>query len=259
MPGVSVIVPGTPGMRSAVTAQPRVIFRQAEPWAAFAQGRLIDGANARDTSNTGDTDRLQAGCVMGKIAASGLYANSFFGVTLGTSSANGTAYTSGGTSICVSPAAAPEIGRRIGQSGHLIWGGPPSAAGTVAARRADRGRPADRHRHRLFRRQHDERRHHDLDPGRQSRHRIALRAGGQAPARPDVYPGRLANRRDGRAGGQSDRSVPRRAGCRHRRSEPVHLLARRSEHADLARNLPEQGRQVRLQRRFLNRRRGSPG
>ncbi len=139
MPGVSVIVPGTPGMRSAVTAQPRVIFRQAELMGGLAQGRLIDGANARDTSNTGDTDRLQAGCVMGKIAASGLYANSFFGVTLGTSSANGTAYTSGGTSICVSPAAATEIVRRIGQSGHLIWVGPPSAAGTVAALGATAG------------------------------------------------------------------------------------------------------------------------
>ena len=132
MAGIAPIVPGIPGVRTAFTAVPRVVFRQIELMGGLAQGKLIDGANAADPGNTGDTDRLRAGCILGKITSGGLYGSSIFGRTVGTTSANGTAYTSGGTSICVTPAAAVEIVRRIGTSGNLNYVGPPAAAGTVA-------------------------------------------------------------------------------------------------------------------------------
>ena len=131
MATVGPIVPGIPGFRAAVTsAYRRVSVDGAMLFAAL--DRLIDGTKSRDPLNTGDVDRLEAGLLMGIVTATGKYAPSILGLTTGTNAQNGTAYTSGGTSIAVAPATAVEIARRIGSSGTLTYVGPPSAAGTVA-------------------------------------------------------------------------------------------------------------------------------
>lgn len=129
-------VPGLPGFRSAVTATPRLIWRQGIQ-TVFAGGTIIQGSQSRDPGNTGNIDRLRAGLLMGKITAStfgtvGLYAPAIIGVTTG-------AYTSGGTSLTVSAAQATELARIVGQSGtgELVCIGPPSAAGTVAVTSVD--------------------------------------------------------------------------------------------------------------------------
>jgi hypothetical protein len=125
MPGVAPIIPGLPGVRTPIAATARAVFRNYNFMGALAQGRYIDGVNARDPDNTGDTDRLRVGLLMGKITSTGLYANSVIGLTAA-------AYTSGATSITVTPQCAAEIVRRIGSSGTLNYIGPPSAGGTVA-------------------------------------------------------------------------------------------------------------------------------
>lgn len=73
-------------------------------------GRVIDASESRDPLNTGYLTTLRPGMVMGMITATGLYAPSIIGLT----TAN---YTSGGTSLTVSPATAVEIVRRLGSSG----------------------------------------------------------------------------------------------------------------------------------------------
>lgn len=128
MPGISPIVPGLPGVRGLKTATPRIVFRQVDLMGTLAQGRVIDGTKSRDSGNTGDTDRLRPGLLMGKVTSGGKLANSILGVLQ-------SAYTSGGTELAVTPAQAVEIARRVGTSGTgtLKAIGPPSAAGTVAA------------------------------------------------------------------------------------------------------------------------------
>jgi hypothetical protein len=121
---------GMPGVSAEKLSKHRVIT--SDGYLEFLPGGLIiDGTKTRDPDNPdyptdllGQT-RLRAGLLMGKVTASGKYANSVLGVTQG-------AYTSGGTSITVSAAEAVEIVRRIGSSGNLKFIGPPSAAGTVA-------------------------------------------------------------------------------------------------------------------------------
>lgn len=124
-------VPGLPGFRSAVTATPRLIWRQGIQ-TVFAGGTIIQGSQSRDPGNTGNINRLRSGLLMGKITAAtfgtvGLYAPAITGITTG-------AYTSGGTSLTVSAAQALELERLVGQSGtsELVAIGPPTSAGTVA-------------------------------------------------------------------------------------------------------------------------------
>lgn len=120
-------VSGLPGIRTTVTATPRVVFKQLSE-ADLAGGGIISGAASRDPGNTGDLGVLRPGLLMGKITASGKFAPAIVGVTSGS-------YTSGGTTLTVSAAVATELDRLVGQSGtaELICVGPPSAAGTVAA------------------------------------------------------------------------------------------------------------------------------
>lgn len=122
---------GLPGAKAANQANHSVIFRSA-PVLGLAGGKIIDGSKSRDPLNTGALSVLRPGVLMGKITASGKYAPSILGVTTGTNAQNGTAYTSGGTSIAVSAATAVEIARRVGTSGNLYFVGPPTASGTVA-------------------------------------------------------------------------------------------------------------------------------
>lgn len=115
------IVPGIPGVRTARVATPRNVFRQ-NSLDFLSQGRLIDGANARDPGNGTDLTTLRSGMLMGKITSSGLYAPSIIGgVTV--------AVTAGATSITVSVATATEILRRFGATGTFNLGGPAVANG----------------------------------------------------------------------------------------------------------------------------------
>lgn len=72
----------------------------------------FDGTYARDPDNT-PTSMLRAGLLVGKISTSGEgggYANSIIGVTT-------VNYTSGQTTLTVTPQAAAELARRVGASG----------------------------------------------------------------------------------------------------------------------------------------------
>lgn len=119
-------------MGTTRTATPRRVFKQYA--AEFLTGlHMIQGAMSRDPGNTGNVDVLRPGLLMGRITATtfggvvGMWAPSFVGVTTA-------AYTSGGTSLTVSAAAAAEIARVVGTSGtaELVAVGPPTTAGVVA-------------------------------------------------------------------------------------------------------------------------------
>ncbi len=115
---------GLPGIRAITPWEPRNIF--LGNWEYFLPGgKIIDGANSRDSGNTGYLQVLRAGLLMGKASSGGKYRPSILGISQN-------AYTSGGTTITVTAAQAVEINRRIGASGNLTYIGPPSAAGTVA-------------------------------------------------------------------------------------------------------------------------------
>lgn len=120
-------VPGLPGMRTAKSAVHRICFFQGDWSSDLGGGKIINGAQSRDVTNTGDLDVLRPGTLMGKITASGKYAPSIIGAITG-------AYTSGGTELTVSAAAAVELDRLVGQAGtgELVAIGPPTANGTLA-------------------------------------------------------------------------------------------------------------------------------
>lgn len=111
-----------PGLGTEKTATPRCLLA-AGVGTYLAGGRVINGSKSRDLTNTGDTDILQAGLLMGKITATKKYSPSIIGVLA-------SAYN-GGTSMTVSAAVAAEIVRRIGASGTLVVTGPATAGGEV--------------------------------------------------------------------------------------------------------------------------------
>ena len=113
-----------PGVFAGRTVTPRNIHtnRQAAQYAPSFY--FFDGNLARDPDNN-PTSALRCGLVIGKITASGLYANSIIGIT----SAD---YTSGGTSLTLTAQAATELNRRVGASGTFTLEGAPTATGTIA-------------------------------------------------------------------------------------------------------------------------------
>lgn len=117
-------VPGGPGPRAAYGFNHRAVamggFFDFKPG-----GGRIDLAKTRDLTNVAQPLLLNPGLLMGLVTASKLWANSIIGI-------NQSAYTSGGTSLTVTPAQAAEIVRRVGSTGSLLYIGPPAAAGTVA-------------------------------------------------------------------------------------------------------------------------------
>lgn len=123
MPTIPPYVIGLPGTRSPQTATPRSIFYSADRgW--LPGGKYIDGAKSRDTNNgPTDVDRLQAGLIMGKVTASGFYAN--WSIDQNTVDFDGT------TSLTLSTSGATELVRRIGSTGNMVLTGPPTADGTV--------------------------------------------------------------------------------------------------------------------------------
>lgn len=115
---------GRPGVGTALTAQRRNVSRNGA-LDYYPAGGVIEGTKARDPGHSAvDTRCLRAGLLMGKITASGYYANSVFGLSNG-------AITGSGTTLTVSAAAAVEIVRRIGSTGTLNLTGPATASGTV--------------------------------------------------------------------------------------------------------------------------------
>lgn len=130
--GVQYPILGAPGAITPRRATPLQVFEGRGIYLSAPGGVYIDGSQSRDWGNSPDLGDLRCGLLMGKITTGKKYAPTVLGVTNGTTSANGTPYTSGGTSICVAPAAAVEINRRIGSSGNLTYVGPPSANGTNA-------------------------------------------------------------------------------------------------------------------------------
>lgn len=123
---MSIIAPvtGLPGMRTAQTATPRIVFKGGWPLLFRAGGLYIDGVYSRDPGNTGDLDVLRPGLLMGKRTANNFYAPSILGV------ANG-AILAGAVTITVSAAVVTELVRRIGASGTFKLTGPSVANGSV--------------------------------------------------------------------------------------------------------------------------------
>ena len=124
--------PHTPGLPSVATKRTatfrKLLLSGPEHNQFLPRGEVIDGSQSRDPTNTGDLDVLQAGLLMGRITATGLYAPSILGVTT-------VAYdnsASVNTTLTVGLPTAVELNRRIGASGTFNLTGPPTAGGTVA-------------------------------------------------------------------------------------------------------------------------------
>lgn len=133
--GVFNPISGMPGVFAEKIAKHRRVSATGylEMLPAGAGGLIFDGTKMRDpdnpdwnaTTNALAQYRLRAGLLIGKVTTGGKWANSVIGVTQA-------AYTSGDTSVTVTPQEAVEVVRRVGASGTLKFTGPPSAAGTVA-------------------------------------------------------------------------------------------------------------------------------
>lgn len=123
MPTIPPYVIGIPGQRANQIATPRMVFYSADR-VFLPGGKYIDGSKSRDTNNGPiDVDRLQAGLLMGKVTATGYYANwSIDQLTVN--------YTSG-TSMTIGTSGATELVRRIGSSGSFVLTGVPAAGLTV--------------------------------------------------------------------------------------------------------------------------------
>lgn len=115
---------GPPGPQTVTRFTHKYVFRNGA-CGFFPRGGYIDTAKTRDITNTLAPLLLSPGLLMGKITATGYWANSILGVSQ-------SSYTSGGTSLTVTAAQAVEIARRVGTSGSLIFVGPPTANGTAA-------------------------------------------------------------------------------------------------------------------------------
>jgi len=120
-------VGGMPGIKAERSASPRRVTCGGS--VLLPGGKVVDGSKSRDLLNSGDSDVLRAGSLMGKIAASGKYAPSVIGVLSQPYDKDGQS----STTMTVSPATAAEIVRRIGESGAFQVCGPATAGGTVAA------------------------------------------------------------------------------------------------------------------------------
>ncbi len=125
---VTGIVPsfGRPGIGTALSSQRLNVSRDGSE-SFFAGGATIEGTKARDPGNSASSIlSLRPGLLMGKITASGYYANSIIGVVA-------SAYTSGGTSLTVSAASATELVRRVGSSGTFTLKGSATAGGVLTS------------------------------------------------------------------------------------------------------------------------------
>jgi hypothetical protein len=117
---------GKPGVVGNYDSQPREVFYSGSQFAQFwAPPITVDGTNSSNPLNAPYTWLLWAGTAMGRITATGKYANSILGLTAA-------AVASAATSITTDVNTAAEIVRRIGASGTFKLTGPPAASGVVA-------------------------------------------------------------------------------------------------------------------------------
>jgi hypothetical protein len=120
---------GKPGMLPTYLAAPREVFLANRQFAQFlAMPATIDGTLSGTAANAPYTWVLWAGTLLGRVTATGKYANSIIGLT-----AAAYADTGGGdTTLSTDVNTAAEIVRRIGAAGQFKLTGPPTAGGTVA-------------------------------------------------------------------------------------------------------------------------------
>jgi hypothetical protein len=120
---------GKPGVLPTYSATPREVFLANRQFAQFVASPVtIDGTLSSNPLNAPYTWLLWAGTAMGRVTATGKYANSILGTTTA-------AYAhSGGTSTSITTDVntAAEIVRRIGNSGTFKLTAPPASGGTVA-------------------------------------------------------------------------------------------------------------------------------
>ncbi len=123
-------ITGLPGYRSTRAWEPRRVRRSDAGLKYLDGGAIINGTLSGDGSNTGYVDVLRPGKVMAKQSSGGKYRNAILG-------RSNLAYADNDTSIQVDLATATEIARVKAAAGggnlSLLFVGPPSAAGTVAA------------------------------------------------------------------------------------------------------------------------------
>ena len=117
-------ITGMPGVSAERLVAFRRVFRgYAEEW--LPGGKTIDGSISRDPTNTGNTNVLQPGLVMGRAGAAGSsYAPSIYGLSTVALASSGTTLTAGAATIA-------EILRRKGATGTFKITGPPAASGVV--------------------------------------------------------------------------------------------------------------------------------
>jgi hypothetical protein len=120
---------GKPGVLQTYLAVPRELFSANKQFAQFvASPATIDGTLSSNPLNAPYTWMLYAGTAMGRVTATGKYANSILGTTTATyAHAGGTP-----TVLTTDVNTAAEIVRRLGTSGTLKLTAPPAAGGTVA-------------------------------------------------------------------------------------------------------------------------------
>lgn len=121
---------GMPGISAEKVAKHRTVT--ADGYLSFLPGGVILSDVTRDPDNpdyaadgAAAQRRLRSGLLLGKVTASGEWANSVIGALQG-------AVAAAATSITLTEAQAVELVRRVGSSGTLLLTGPPAAAGTVA-------------------------------------------------------------------------------------------------------------------------------
>jgi len=117
---------GKPGVVGNYVSQPREVFYSGSEFAQYwAPPVTVDGTASDNPLNYPYDWLLWAGTLMGKVAATGKFANSVLGLTTA-------ALAAAGTSVTTDLNTAREIVRRIGASGTFKLTGPPAASGTVA-------------------------------------------------------------------------------------------------------------------------------
>jgi hypothetical protein len=120
---------GKPGVFSTYTATPREVFLANRQFAQFVAGPVtVDGTLSGNPLNAPFTWLLFAGTAMGRVTATGKYANSIIGSTTAAYAHSGGSNTTLTTDVNT----AAEIVRRIGNSGTFKLTAPPAASGTVA-------------------------------------------------------------------------------------------------------------------------------
>lgn len=114
---------GRPGIGSSISVQKLNVARAGSE-EFLPGGGTIEGSKTRDPGNSASsTLSLRPGLLMGRITASGYWANSIIGATAA-------AYTSGDLTVTVSAASAAELVRRVGASGTFKLVGPATAGGS---------------------------------------------------------------------------------------------------------------------------------